>query len=189
MGRARVRIAVVVRGPMGSGKTTLIAALGRRLDRAGVAWRKVSLDKGWCRGEFRFRGGPGRYRDLRGGPEALIVELGFGEPQGGRRRGATRRPEEWASVLKKARRETVLVRLSLPWSVRSTRIVGREGSLRPARPWKGLYGRSSPCLRVAGLLGMEELVVRSTSRREVLSQVWRHVSNVRYGGKEEARRP
>src|SRR5260370_30395723 len=105
------RIAIVLRGPTGSGKSTVRKTIAVKCAAAGITCACVTLDQGWAQGEWRARavGAPAtRYADL-GGRRAeavLLVELRLGEPKDTLRpeTGATRRPPEWGSVLHSAGR-------------------------------------------------------------------------------------
>lgn len=105
------RRAVVLRGPPCGGKTVVTAELVRLLPSPPAC---VSLDNGWGRDEWRFRG-VGRYSDLGSKVEdTLIIELGFGEPIGESFPGATRDPTAWLRVLAQADRSVHLFLLQPP---------------------------------------------------------------------------
>ena len=85
--KSAAKIALILRGPPGAGKST-VAKILLALCPSSV-W--VELDRHWGKGEKRFLKS-GRYWDLRDPRKVLIVELGWGEPLGGRFPGATRNP-------------------------------------------------------------------------------------------------
>ena len=84
MGR---KVAIVLRGPPGAGKSNVARALELLHSNSG----RVELDQYWGIGEKRFVGSC-RYWDLRNPPDFLIVELGYGEPDGEAFPGATKCP-------------------------------------------------------------------------------------------------
>jgi hypothetical protein len=92
--------AIILRGPPCSGKSSVSCELFQRLKTTA---KFVSLDDGWNPGERRFKN-DGRYVDLESDAETLVIELGFGEPNGESFAGATRNPNEWLTVLKNAKR-------------------------------------------------------------------------------------
>jgi hypothetical protein len=101
------RIAIILHGPPGTGKSTLSDEIYRRLPA-----RHISLDGGWMPGEIRHRGGPGRYADLATAVErVLLIELGCGEPLDMSFAGATRGAPEWICALKQSGREVFGFRL------------------------------------------------------------------------------
>lgn len=90
------KIAIVLRGPTGVGKSCVMEVLAGRLNPALTA----NLDGGWGASERRCRG-LDRYCDLRAGAEirTIIIELAWGEPTDVALSGATRNPEEWWNLL------------------------------------------------------------------------------------------
>lgn len=92
------KVAIVLRGAPGTGKTTIWNALSEHFghSKSGL----VRLDDGWGRGERRFSGSA-RYADLDGQPEVLVIELGYGEPEGEGFAGATKNPREWLAALER----------------------------------------------------------------------------------------
>jgi hypothetical protein len=94
------RVAIIVRGSPGSGKSTIVGHLLRHY----VGSVFANLDNGWVMGEWRANGGDGRYADLRDPSDILLVELAYGEPthEG---LGATRNPREWIDILEGNERE------------------------------------------------------------------------------------
>jgi hypothetical protein len=103
------KTAIVLRGPPCGGKTKVKDILLRELRSTHF----VSLDDGWGKGEVRFRG-VDPYADLRVNADALIIELGFGEPVGETSAGATRDPSGWLRVLEDEGRTMHLFLLKPP---------------------------------------------------------------------------
>jgi hypothetical protein len=117
MGR---KVAIVLRGPPGGGKTTIAHALQ---DHFGLPRHShIMMDDGWGTDQPRFTG-IGRYADLRNQPDVLIIELGFGEPYGQAFPGATKNPAEWVRILKEEGREIFyfVLQLSLAQTIRRVR--------------------------------------------------------------------
>jgi hypothetical protein len=110
------RVAIVLRGPPCGGKTTVLRFLRARLPTSA----SVSLDDGWSKGERRF--GADRYGDLRAKGDPLLVELGFGEPEGLSFPGATRNPREWVDILMAEGRAVFLFLLKPPLAELDRRI-------------------------------------------------------------------
>ena len=124
--------ALVVRGPTGTGKSTAIGHCLQTLSQTGG--QVVSLDDGWRdparsgQPERRFsaQSAAVRYADLVGRTEdPLVIELGWGEPEGATFHGSTKNPREWIDLLQAQGRNVVLVRLSGSWTEVQKRIVKR----------------------------------------------------------------
>lgn len=96
------RVAIVLRGAPGAGKSPVADALRERYTLSKSA--HVSLDTFWGPGQKRFAGRC-RYWDLRDQRDVLIIELGYGEPHDGSFLGATKNPREWVSILENDGRE------------------------------------------------------------------------------------
>jgi ATPase family associated with various cellular activities (AAA) len=95
------KVAIVLHGPPGVGKTTIWKAIKARQQSA----RFLSLDDGWMPGEHRMLGGPCRYADLRQAQEhVLVVEIGSGELPDLNAPGATRAAGEWIAALRESGR-------------------------------------------------------------------------------------
>lgn len=127
--------AVIIRGPMGSGKTRTGRELLRLL---GTPGDPLLLDRGWSPDDppsiSRWEPGPSRYHDLSSFPgEVLVAELAWGDPLGDPRPGATSAPEEWANVLRAAGRTIHLFRLRPEREVGAQRAGEREESYHQQR--------------------------------------------------------
>ena len=96
------RVALVLRGAPGAGKSPVADALREHYPLSKSS--HVSLDTFWGPGEKRSAGHC-RYWDLRDQPDVLIIELGYGEPEGRSFLGATKNPREWVSILENDGRE------------------------------------------------------------------------------------
>jgi thymidylate kinase len=134
------KIAIVLRGPPGSGKTEVAQVL-EGLFSGRCAF--VNLDQFWVQGEKRFVGSC-RYWDLDDPRDVLIIELGYGEPWPRSFDGATRNPKEWLRVLQNAKREVFLFRLDVPVEETLARTCHR---MRPidATTAATLYGTGHDC--------------------------------------------
>jgi hypothetical protein len=95
---ARTRIAIVIRGPAGVGKTETFRAIDRRCRALGESACTVNLDDHWGPNEMRRRPGQpeARYADLVGrSVSILMVQLSLAEPEWGQtdEEGASRKPD------------------------------------------------------------------------------------------------
>jgi hypothetical protein len=115
------KVAVILRGPPGAGKTPVADELRKR-GRGTTGFAR--LDDFWCFGEKRFAGHC-RYWDLADNADALIVELGYGEPSPEVFLGASRNPGEWLTVLEAAGREVFFFLLWIPLAEALKRKQGR----------------------------------------------------------------
>ncbi len=161
------KIAIVLRGPPGSGKTEVSRSLeGLFAGRCAIA----NLDQFWVQGEKRF-GGRCRYWDLDDPREVLIIELGYGEPWPRSFDGATKNPKEWLQVLQEAQRQVFLFLLHIPGDESRLRTCHRMDSAAAleaaARYEAGQDCATDVFTRRAGMLGQE--VVIDTSRPTGLS--------------------
>jgi hypothetical protein len=118
------KIAIVLRGPPGAGKTTIACEIRRRLK---VTTGFVMLDTFWYPGEKRFEGHC-RYWDLIDDCDALIIELGYGEPEPEKFFGATKNPGEWLHILEAGGREVFFFLLWAPIAESLLRKQGRMES-------------------------------------------------------------
>lgn len=127
------RVALVLRGPMGVGKSTVLNELRQR--RRSVAG--VVLDTGWEINGARYLPTASRYHDLRGHAcDVLVVEIGCGEPFDLSIPGASRGAAEWYNVLVSEGREVHVFRLWADWpTIRRNMVGGRPAELLWARLW------------------------------------------------------
>jgi hypothetical protein len=121
------KLAIVLRGAPGTGKTTLSNTLRQHFGLLKASHAK--LDDGWGQGEKRFAGRD-RYGDLRGQPDVLLIELGYGEPLGESFAGATKNPREWLSVIENDGRAVVFFVLDIDRPECLYRVAAR-GDLSP----------------------------------------------------------
>lgn len=155
--------ALIVRGPPGSGKTTLVEAVLAKGRAQGVSCARVHLDDGWGPGEVhRQRGATAaaRYPCLVQRPESLlVVDLALGEPGFAQtdELGATRRPREWVALLQR-QHDVVLVRLRAPWLVCQARIQARRQQVAWIHPW-GHAVINDDAWRFAETAGLRETIV------------------------------
>jgi hypothetical protein len=119
------KIAIVLRGPMGGGKSTVTSALQEIYSLPKNS--HVELDQFWGEGQKRYVGSC-RYWDLRDQADVLIIQLGYGEPAGERFFGASRNPREWVSILEADMREVFFFLLSVPEAESVSRVGKRNGS-------------------------------------------------------------
>jgi hypothetical protein len=124
------KVAIILRGPPGAGKTAVARELRRRLQ---VTNSFVILDNFWYPGEQRFEG-PARYSDLVDDCDALIVELGYGEPEPENFAGATKNPGEWLHILEAAGREVFLFLL---WAPIDESLLRKEGRMNASYTREG----------------------------------------------------
>ena len=134
------KVAIILRGPPGAGKSAVARELRRRLQ---VTSGFVILDNFWYPGEKRFKG-PGRYSDLVDDCDALIIELGYGEPEPENFAGATKNPGEWLDILEAAGREVFFFLLWVPIDESLLRKRGRM-ELSYAREGHERYDEGNVC--------------------------------------------
>lgn len=104
--------AVVLRGPMGVGKSTVADILCQQL----MSGEKVILDNWWYPGQMRYGGGLPRYFVLRHRTETtIVIEIGCGEPPDLCQPGATTGALEWNEVLEGQGRAVYLFQLWAEW--------------------------------------------------------------------------
>jgi hypothetical protein len=115
------KVAVVLRGPPGAGKSQVASALQVHYAQSS----RVELDRYWGPGEQRYAG-TCRYGDLRNQPDVLIVELGYGEPAGESFPGATKNPREWVGILENDGREVFFFLLDIQESESLKRVSNRN---------------------------------------------------------------
>ena len=158
---------------MGVGKSAVADELCQRLG----AGEKIILDEGWgiCRcdrrliPEFRYGGGQERYEDIRGhGNDAIVLELGCGEPMDLAFAGATRAATEWLSVLEGDSREVLLFRLAADWDViRSRMQTSRRFQLLMARIWYNAYATNLDIVSLPAEIQQRERVIDVSTKSEV----------------------
>ncbi len=126
-------MALVVRGPPGIGKSTVLRAIWERRIESGETCAFANLDDGerWTATVPARE----RYGDLLGRNEpVLLVELCNGEPNYGREdhteRGPNRNPREWVDLLR-VEREVKLVRLHATWATCEQRLQTPPRSMNP----------------------------------------------------------
>jgi hypothetical protein len=138
-------IAVILRGPMGVGKTTIGQAI---LSKGGFhGSRPILLDDGWLINAWRYSTtGTSRYRDLATSTlPVLVAELGCGEPVDLLSNGATRNPMEWMRVLQSVGREVYCFRLWSSWCEIEERMRGfRPAEILQAKLWYCAYDKNDP---------------------------------------------
>ena len=116
-------LAIVIRGPPCSGKTTVCRTLARKFEGISAV---VNLDDEWWYGDRRHAG-TYRYVDLQTSAPVLIIELGLGEPPDWRSPGATLNPEEWVTMIEADRRRVSFFHLTAPTHVLLERARKRGG--------------------------------------------------------------
>ena len=137
------KVAIVLRGPPGAGKTTVANALQ---DHFGLPKNShVVLDRFWGKGEKRYAGSC-RYWDLRDQSDVLIIELGYGEPVDESFPGATKNPREWIRILENDGREIFFFLLQIPQS-ETVRRVSSRNDLTPhyAQAARDRYNEGAVC--------------------------------------------
>jgi len=167
------RVALILRGPPGAGKTTLIKSLLAARSAAGETCARAHLDDGWGPGEVRRQGSgtpAKRYHDLVQRPETLlVVDLALAEPEFAQipEPGASRAPNDWVDLLKKER-DIVLVRLRVPWVVSEQRIRQRQ-PIQWFHPW-GHAVISEDAWRFADTVGLPEVLIDATRAEAAVLQ-------------------
>jgi hypothetical protein len=169
------KLAIVIRGAVGAGKTTTIEQVAARF---GSDARLVSLDKGWCADEVRYKGGTNRYADLPSHHRILLIELAYGEPYDDREPGATLHPDEWARELRSHGYEIRIFHLKASWETTRHHLLQR-GDLNPdaQKSWYDKY--STPGWRdFPSKIGSAEFVIvveSSTSENHAADMVWSQI--------------
>lgn len=173
-------LAIVVRGPVAVGKTTVGWVL---LSKLGQTSGIINLDKEWGPGERRSRGGSERYADLENREEnILVLELAYGEPNLFRPNGsinldpslgATRNAQEWVDILKRQRREVVSFMICDTWEHVQERL--RSRGQEPSATLRSLYDlyQTQEWTEFHTKAGIREMRIDSTGKTpiEVASDV------------------
>jgi RecA/RadA recombinase len=158
-----VPTALIVRGPPGSGKSTLVDSLVAQRKAAGQTCEKVHLDDGWNPGEVHRQPAATaatRYPSLVLRRESLlVVDLALAEPAFAQtdELGASRRPREWVALLQR-NHDVLLVRLRARWATCEPRILAREGRIA----WWHVWGHAviqEDAWRFAERVGLSETLV------------------------------
>ncbi len=134
------KVAIILRGPPGAGKTTIARELTQRIS---LSRGFVILDNFWYPGEKRFEG-RNRYDDLSAACDVLVIELGYGEPEPEQFLGATKNPAEWLHILESDRREVFFFLL---WSPVSDSLMRKDGRMHEsyAREAHERYDEGNVC--------------------------------------------
>jgi hypothetical protein len=100
---APAKLLIILRGPPGTGKSTIAKEIRRIVNETGRRAAIVSLDCGWCAHERPAKqSSQEKYSELVSRTEdVLVVELAQGEPSllGVSGDGATHNPQEWLSLV------------------------------------------------------------------------------------------
>ena len=173
------KVAIILRGPPGAGKTTVANALQDHFHLARNS--HVVLDRFWGKGEKRFAGFC-RYWDLRDQSDVLIIELGYGEPVDESFPGATKNPREWISILESDGREVFFFLLQIAQS-ETVRRVSTRNDLTPdyAKAAHDRYNQGAVCCSAtfSALIGTshsEETI--NTEEKDLAATVTRIVTKI-----------
>ena len=145
------RIAIVLRGPMGVGKSTVADELCRLLS----AGPKIVLDDHYqSRGPARDAIFTARKED------ALVIELGCGEPLDLSFDGFTRAAVAWHEALRRDGREVHLFKLWAEWqTVRQNMSLRRSDQLLWASLWHRAYSTGLDVVSLpSALAGLETTI-------------------------------
>ena len=161
------RIAIILRGPMGVGKSTVADELCRRLN----AGSKIVLDEVWLSNDFLSVGGPDRFNRLIARDEdSIVIELACGEPLTLSSLGATRGAIEWQQMLHSAGRSTFFFKLWADWAtIEQHMIASRSGQLLWARLWHNAYESDLDIVSLPNELRSGEFVIDVTGKN--ISQI------------------
>jgi hypothetical protein len=159
------KIAVVLRGPMGVGKSTVADQVCRLLN----AGAKIVLDDHYeARGRERDALFTGRQND------ALVIELGCGEPLDLTFNGFTRDAEAWCGLLRQAGREVYFFKLWADWATVHQNMASRRSShLLSATLWHRAYSTGLDIVTLPSpLRGLEQTInVDSKSPTQVAEEI------------------
>jgi len=154
------RLAVVLRGPMGVGKSTLRKSFRQKF----CSFTDVDFDE-------RYNRTSNRYGDLCGLPhELLFIEICCGEPHDLSFPGPSRDAETWTTLLKNDGREILFFRLWIDWETSMEKIQerirksGKKESLLWARVIHCAYQNNLDIVSLPPTLAHQEINIDTTGK-------------------------